>query len=172
MKRKTNNREDCRLCKLVDKISGPSAGCEPWEDHLAIEDSDGKLHEIIIRGIKYRFADGTSEIVRGVWKNTLFVNPIKDYSSYYSDIVIAIPRQHWNNEQFMTEHPAELGLFMRDVYLFSKREYGEIGERMMINDEKFASQKEHLHAQIQEVKGTEGIIPSMRPLKVSNYIGR
>lgn len=158
---KNNERKDCRLCGLVKKILEEPAVPKVWKNEIAIEDNKGALKAMTLRGTKYSYSDGSSEIVRALYDNTLFVNPIKDYSNVYSDIVIAIPFLHANNDEFINNYRVQFSLFMQDVYEFLKKEYCGIGARIMVNDGKVASINFHLHAQILQVRRTETMIPEI-----------
>lgn len=157
--------KSCRLCGLVNKVLNEPATHEAWRKEVAIEDEKGNLNEITLRGVTYIFENGKTETVRALYEDSVFVNPTKDYSDVYRDIVIAVPFVHASNKKFMTEYRAQFALFMNKVCGFVESEYQGAGARIMINDGRFASVPEHLHAQIIQVKRTETLIPE----KVQNY---
>ena len=66
-----------------------------------IENEKRKTHSLILRGTKYIFNDGKSEIIRALYEDAVFVNPLKDYSHVYSDIVIAVPFLHADINEFI-----------------------------------------------------------------------
>jgi len=132
---------------------------EAWEKEIAIEDECGELKAIKLTGVKYTFEDGKQEIVRALRDRWVLINPIKDYSNAYKDIVIAVPFEHLTGREF-TRNALLYTQFDEDLLEFVEREYHRIGARIMMNIGKHASEV-HVHKQIIQVCGTQTIIPGM-----------
>jgi len=158
-----------RLCKTIKKILEESSIPEGWEKEISVENIERNLKKLRLEGTRHKFSDGSSEIIRAFYKDSIFINPIKDYSDVYADIVIAVPFFRTkndgimtpNNEEFMTRYHAQFALFLEKVYRFTEKQYNGIGARIMINDGKVASIREAFHVQIIEPFNTETLIPGI-----------
>ena len=156
----SEEKSNCRLCEMVNRIREMPAKTEAWKKEIAIEDGCGRLRAITLRGVTYSFEDGKQETVRLMHDRWVLVNPVKDYSYAYKDVVIAIPYSHLTNREFVRD-AALYTQFDGELLDFVEKEYQGMGARIMMNDGRYASVMDHAHKQIIQVDGTQTIIPGI-----------
>ncbi|MFA5176112.1 MAG: hypothetical protein WC413_02535 [Candidatus Nanoarchaeia archaeon] len=156
---------NCRLCELVENMKVIKEPGKIWTKEIDVEDSMGVKRNLILTGRLYEFPDNKREIIRYMDDNFIFVNPVKDYSQNYADIIIGLPKEHVTNMQFSEKFEMFSNLYKRAMELV-KHQYdvpgSEIGARIMMNyEKKYATVVDHSHIQIILTQGTMTLIPEV-----------
>ena len=140
----------CRLCKLTKKIQGKHNE-EEWTKTIKSKETTVKL-----KGTTYRFPDGTTEVIRYLDKDFLFINSLRDHAD---DVIICLPLKHMSNKE-MIENGTLKKLYTKMLKFIQTQHNGN--SRILQNiGPRFASIPEHAHLQITYNTKTDLYIPPM-----------